>query len=71
MAEWSKPVYSTMVSEVAYDDETQLMTITWKNGKRTVYEGVPEDKASELAGAPSVGQMINSEIKGKYNYRNG
>ena len=40
-----------------------------KNGKRCAYEGVPEDVAIELSKAPSVGQMLNSEIKGQYPFR--
>lgn len=69
MPEWSKPVYSSMVSEVGYNEETQELIITWKNGKRSAYSGVPAEKAEELAGAPSVGQMVNMEIKPNYPHR--
>lgn len=67
---WSQSVYSTMVSEIGYDTETQELIVTWaKGGKVTVYKGVPEELAKELANAPSVGQMINNQIKGSYPYR--
>ena len=67
---WSKSVYSTMASEIAYDDDEQSMIVTWKNGRRTAYVGVPEDVADAVANAPSVGSMINDEIKPNYDYKN-
>ncbi len=61
---WSKPVFSTMVSEVGWDDETNELLVTWaKSGKTSAYSGFDEAKAIELSNAPSVGQMIISEIK--------
>lgn len=66
---WSVPVYSSMVSEVGYDPASGELIITWSNGKRSAYSGVPEGKALELSKAASVGQMINSEIKPVYPHR--
>lgn len=66
---WSQPVYSSMVSEVGYDDERKELLVTWKNGKRSVYAGVPEETAQELANAPSVGTMLNNDIKPYYQHR--
>ena len=70
MATWSQSVFSTMASEVAYDDESQEMTVVWKNGRSTIYSDVPEDVAQSVANAPSVGQAINSEVKGRFAFRN-
>ena len=69
MMPWSQHVYSTMVSEVAYDEERREMIITWAKGKRSIYAGVPEELARQVANAPSVGQMINTEIKPYYQHR--
>lgn len=67
---WSRPVYSSMVSEVGYDDQAQELLITWAKGGRTsAYAGVPEDVAESCARAPSVGQFVNSEIKPFYQHR--
>ena len=66
---WSKPVFSSMCQEIGYDDETQSLLVTWSSGKMSAYAGVPEDKALELANAPSVGRMINDEIKPFYSHR--
>lgn len=70
MAGWTKDVYSTRALSVSYDPESKEMAVTWRNGKRTTYFGVPEDVALQLANAPSVGGMINSEITPFYRHRN-
>lgn len=70
MATWEVNVFSSMVSAVGYDDSTQELTITWaKSGRRSIYSGVDEDTARALSKAPSVGQMMNSEIKPNYPHR--
>lgn len=59
-----------MVSEVGYDDQTQEMTVTWaKSRKVSAYRGVPEELALQVANAPSVGSMVNAEIKPYYQHR--
>lgn len=66
---WSQAVYSSNVSEVAYDSGTNELLVTWaKSGKVSAYQGVPEDVALKLANAPSVGQTINAEIKPYYSH---
>ena len=66
---WSRTVYSSMVQEIGYDDETQEIRITYNNGQTYVYAGVDEGTALEGSKAPSVGQWVNTEIKGKYEFR--
>jgi hypothetical protein len=66
---WSKAVYSSNVSEVGYDEETQELLVTWKSGRVSAYAGVPEEVAVELSNAPSVGTMMNSTIKPMYAHR--
>lgn len=66
---WMKQVYSSHVREVGYDPETQEMLVKWKNGKTSAYAGVSEDKAVEVATAPSVGGIIHSEIRDQYSHR--
>ncbi len=61
---WMRPVYSSMVSEVGWDDSTNELLVRWaKSGKTSAYAGFDEAKAYELANAPSVGQMVLTEIK--------
>lgn len=65
---WSQSVFSSNVSEVGYSDDGELL-VTFSNGRQYAYEGVPEETALELSKTASVGGMLNSEIKGRYNYR--
>ena len=69
MAGWSKSVYSSNVSQVGYDPETKELLITWSKGKQSIYSGVPEELAENLVNAPSVGSMLNSEVKPYYVHR--
>lgn len=72
MPSWSKPVFSSMVAEIGWegqDPAAGTLTVQWaKGGKTSAYYGVPEDVAIQLSKAPSVGNMINSEIKGQYQH---
>lgn len=66
---WTKNVFSSMVSEVGFDDETNELLITWATGKKGAYADVPEELAVKLSNAASVGEMINAEIKPNFKYR--
>jgi hypothetical protein len=64
MPAWSKSVFSDMISEVGWDDETEELLVTFKkNGKRAAYKGFDEGTAELLSRAPSVGSMFLTEIK--------
>lgn len=69
MSTWSRAVYSSMVSEVGYDTDTNELIVTFRNGRMAAYQGVTEDQALSLATAPSVGNMLNTEIKGRFPFR--
>lgn len=66
---WTKNVFSSMVSEVGWNDETNELLITWATGKKGAYADVPEEVAVRLSNAASVGETINAEIKPNYKYR--
>ena len=66
---WNQSVFSSNVESVGYDDNTGELIIKWNNGKTSSYAGVPEALALQVANAPSVGSMINSDIKGSYEHR--
>lgn len=69
---WTKDIaISSHVAQVGYDDESASMFVVWSNGRRSVYEGVPEDKAWEIAHAGSVGMAIHNDIKPFYRHRYG
>lgn len=58
-----------MVQEVGYDEQTKELLVTWTNGKRSAYAGVPEEQAVELSKTASVGTMLNMEIKPYFRHR--
>lgn len=66
---WTHSVFSSNVSEVGWDDDSQEIVVTFTNGSVYAYAGADEGLALELSKAPSVGQMLNSEIKGQYAFR--
>ena len=66
---WSKSVFSSHVDTVGYDSDRNEMTVTWKNGRVSVYAGVDEDTALQVANAPSVGQALHNDIKPNYRHR--
>lgn len=67
MPDWSKEVLSSRISSIAYEEEGKRLIVTWAKGsRRSVWEGVPEDVAQQLALAPSAGSMINSDIQPYY-----
>ena len=69
MAAWERSVYSSNVSNIGYDPDTKELVVTWSKGKRSIYSGVPEELAEQLVNAPSVGSMLNAEIKPYYAHR--
>jgi hypothetical protein len=66
---WTVSVFSSTAAEVGYDEDLGGMVVTWKNGKKSLYSGVTEEKATEVSKAPSVGSMLNSDIKPFYAHR--
>lgn len=68
---WSQDVFSSNVASIGYDEETKEMYVTWAKGKRSIYSDVPEDLARQVANAPSVGSILNTEIKPYYDHRYG
>jgi len=66
---WERNVFSSMAQSIGYEADTSEMIVTWKNGRRSSYSGVPEDVALSAANAASVGEFLNSEIKPIYAHR--
>ena len=70
MASWSKSVYSSRVTTVAWNEDTRMIEVTWaKGGKVSAYGPASEEVALNLANAASVGIMINQEIIPNYPHR--
>ena len=49
----------------SYDDETEMLTVTFRDGR--TYEGkVPQGVAAGLQGAASPGGYYSAQIRGRY-----
>lgn len=60
---------SSNVVAVEYDEESKVVTITFKGGSRYEYYGVPKDTVLGLELAESTGKYIGANIKGKYPFK--
>ena len=66
---WTQAVFSSVVESVGFDDSTNELIVTWKSGRISAYEGVPEELAQQVANAPSVGRAVGSQIKNQFPHR--
>lgn len=60
---------STNVSRTEYNEEKQIMTVEFKNGKRYEYYDVPVNVWTESLATDSIGKFIQLKIKGNYTYK--
>jgi KTSC domain len=63
------PVESNNVRSVGYDLEKNELRIKFRSGETYAYDGVPGDVHKALMSAESKGKFVNSDVKGKYDYR--
>lgn len=64
-----KPVTSSNIEAIGYDEETQTLRVWFKNGGAYDYDKVPKEEFEALQNASSVGSYFASNIKGKYAYK--
>ena len=57
---------SSLISRVAYDDESEALSIWFRETGRYVYYGVPSAIYEALKKAPSAGRYFNEFIKRRY-----
>lgn len=62
-------VESTLIKSVAYDADTQVLTLVFVNNDETYeYANVPEEVYKDLMAAESKGSYFAKNIKGKYEF---
>jgi hypothetical protein len=66
MPRYSTQFSSTALNAAEYDTERETLDITFANGRRYTYEGVPEHIWEGLRDAGSPGSYYASHIKGWY-----
>ena len=63
-----QPVQSTHIAEVGYDRESQTLALKYRSGGVYHYKKVPEDVASALVSAKSIGAYVQANILYKYHF---
>lgn len=58
---------SSNLTEVTYDSETQVMTVSFQGGATYEYQGVPLQAFMGIQNAPSAGSYFYKQIRSVYN----
>lgn len=59
---------SSNLSSVAFDAETDTMTVTFVDGRTYDYMNVPASVVRQFKGAGSYGQFFHRHVKDRYSY---
>jgi KTSC domain-containing protein len=62
-------VDSSTIAMVGYDEEQQVLEITFRDGRVYHFLEVPPERVLSLLRAESKGRFFNREIKPEYEYR--
>ena len=66
--EWIGTPESSTMSGFGYDEQSQILTVEFKNGGRYNYFDVPRDLFDRMVAADSRGQFLTQNVKGMYRY---
>ena len=58
-----KEVISSAIKKIRYNEDNELLTITFSSGGSYDYPNVPKKKVEDMLVAPSIGKYFNSVIK--------
>lgn len=65
---WIDTPESSNIACFGYDKDSQVLTVEFKQGGRYNYYDVPEAAFEQMKAAPSKGQFLAQNIKGRYRY---
>ena len=60
------PVTSSNIASIGYDEPSQTLEVTFKNGATYAYSRVPASEHAALMSASSHGKYLNANIKPRY-----
>ncbi|MDD5183659.1 MAG: KTSC domain-containing protein [Paludibacter sp.] len=63
-----KPVKSSNIAAIGYDDSSATLEIEFLNGSIYQYFDVPDHIYKEIMGADSQGKYLAANIKGNFRY---
>jgi hypothetical protein len=61
-----QPVSSSNLASVGYDSGSEILEVEFNNGRVYQYYNVPEFMYERLMEAGSMGNFLNTQIKGAY-----
>jgi len=64
-----KPVSSSTIKAIGYDEKTKILTIQFAHGGHYEYQGVSPEQHKALMDAESIGGHFHDHIKQKHLYR--
>lgn len=65
-----RPVFSSWVSGIAYDPETNELHVQHtKDGSITTYADVPPEVFHQIDKSPSIGTALHGIVRGNYEHR--
>lgn len=59
-------VNSSAISDLDYDAENQVLTVTWNSGSRSRHEGVSAELHQQLLDAPSLGRAFQKLVRNQF-----
>jgi hypothetical protein len=59
---------SSHISETSYDRETQILSVTFSEGREYRYQGVDKDTYDALITSPSKGRAFNALIRDAFEF---
>jgi hypothetical protein len=66
--EWQSTPESSNLARIGFDEETSVLKVEFKNGSLYDYFDVPQNIFEAMRNAPSKGQYLAQEIKGRFRY---
>jgi len=63
------PVWSSHVTAIGHDPDTNELHVTWDTNRTSVYSGVPADLADQVTKSWSVGEALRTMVKGQFEHR--
>lgn len=62
-----RAVYSSHVVAIGYDAGPRTLRVEWRDGRASLYQGVPPETAEQVMNAPSIGAALQP-IKAQYRH---
>lgn len=62
----ARRLHSSMIDRIAYDDKTDIVTVTFRENGQYLYYDVPAAVFDAFSKAPSAGSFFNAHVKDQF-----